>query len=307
MTTKYRVHWLQVGESKVPIAINDVERRVLIRLFAEDMGLVTDKQRSLIRKHSDIWEIRGVEVQAASALRNEPSLPVSKFDAYLWRINDPLNQGARRRLNQVRLEWREAFISQFAPGSPDSPSALQIAAVVNQAVASRDRKIAALKSEVARLKARLDGKTELPATNPGRRVEKGATRPLGPEDFAEIRDPQAAGIANEEMARRVRASAKSVSEIRRGSYPSRAFSDWLAAQGLERKAVFDPNGQEVLRAWAPQPPNWVLVLALACDSASQTRVARRLGVSTARVNQVLQRKYKGRYDRIEQRVREELM
>ena len=307
MTTKYRVHWLQVGESKVPIAIDAAERRVLIRLFAQGMGLVTDRQRRLLREYADVWEIRGVQVRGASTLRNEPSLPVNRFDAYLWHVNNPLNEGAKRRLDEVRLGWRKAFISQFAPAVPDSPSALEIAAAVHEATAGREREISALKAEVARLQAQIDGKPGLPPVNPTHRVKKGATRPLGPKEFTEIRDPQSAGVSDEDMARRLMMSPISVRQVREGTYPSVAFVNWLEAQGLAPKTVFNPNRRVVLREWKPVAPDWVLVLALACDDASQTLVARRLGVSTALVNQVLQRKYKGRYDRIEQRVREELV
>ena len=55
-------------------------------------------------------------------------------------------------------------------------------------------------------------------------------------------------------------------------------------------------------------PDWIVALAGACDlSKSQGQVAERLGISAAAVNQVLGNSYKGRLDRIEQRVRGELM
>jgi hypothetical protein len=297
MTKKYHVRWLQVGESTVPIAFDDVEHRVLIRFFAQRMLLVTEPQRSLIRKYAASWDIRGLRVDEDSALRNEPSLPVRFFDAYLWRINDPVNQGAKRRL------------AEFAPETPDSPGAQKIAAAIAQAVAVKEKEITALKAEVARLTSLLGGKTAPASSSPGKRASRGATRALGPADFARIRDPEAAGISDEEMAARLSASAGSVRQIREGRYPSQAFDAWLREQGIEPKsalALFDVNQRDARQAWGPETPDWVMALALACDESSQGRVALRLGVSTAMVNQVLKLKYKGRYDRIEQRVREEL-
>ena len=132
-------------------------------------------------------------------------------------------------------------------------------------------------------------------------------QPLGPLEFETIRAPEAAEVSDDEMARRVLSSAKSVRQVRQGTYPSRAFADWLASQGIAHNTVFDPNRQEALRAWAPQPPDWILALAEACDGTSQAKVAQRLRVSSAQVNLVLNAKYKGRYDRIAARVREELM
>lgn len=69
----------------------------------------------------------------------------------------------------------------------------------------------------------------------------------------------------------------------------------------------NPNVQTVLEAWGAEPPAWVLILAEACDNASQGRVAADLNVSATQVNQVLKNAYKGRLDRIEARVRGELM
>lgn len=306
-TSKYQVHWLTVGESKIPIAVDDIEHRVLIRLFAQGMGLVTAKQRSLIREHSEIWETRGIKVQGESALRYEPSLPVRWFDAYLWSVNAPLNQGAKRRLADVQRGWREAFLDEFAPETLDSPSALRIAAAVAQAVAAKDLVIAELRSEVSRLETQLDGKQGFFGANATHRIARGATRSLGPEDFTQIRDPQTAGISDEEMARRFLASAGSIRQIRDGRYPSLAFRAWMKTGGVEMKSLFDDNQREAKRAWGEKISDWVLALALACDEVSQRKIAERLGVSPAVVNQVLKLKYKGRYDRVEARVREELL
>ena len=60
-------------------------------------------------------------------------------------------------------------------------------------------------------------------------------------------------------------------------------------------------------AWG-EVPDWVMVLAQACDAAvSMSAVARRLGYSAAVLSQVLCNKYPGRYDRVEAKVRGVLM
>lgn len=75
--------------------------------------------------------------------------------------------------------------------------------------------------------------------------------------------------------------------------------------------VTPANERRARESWAAThceaPPAWVLSLADACDRSSQGQVARRLGISPAVVNQVLGSAYKGRLDRIEVRVRGELM
>ena len=68
-----------------------------------------------------------------------------------------------------------------------------------------------------------------------------------------------------------------------------------------------PNMTRALAAWGANPPDWIKALVTACDRGSQGKVAERLGISTAVVNQVLGNSYKGRLDRVEQRVRGELM
>lgn len=65
----------------------------------------------------------------------------------------------------------------------------------------------------------------------------------------------------------------------------------------------NPNMNRALRAWG-RLPDWVAVLAEKCDlNQSQAKVAAEIGVSSSAVNQVLARAYKGRLDRIEERVR----
>jgi DNA-binding transcriptional regulator YdaS (Cro superfamily) len=60
-------------------------------------------------------------------------------------------------------------------------------------------------------------------------------------------------------------------------------------------------------AWGERLPDWVEALATACDRSSQGRVAALLGISATTVNQTLGRAYRGRMDRVEARVRGELM
>lgn len=71
----------------------------------------------------------------------------------------------------------------------------------------------------------------------------------------------------------------------------------------------ETNVTAARRAWGAAAPEWVLVLAEACDArlSSQSAVAKRLGVSGAMINQALRNTYAGRLDRLEQRVRGELM
>lgn len=69
------------------------------------------------------------------------------------------------------------------------------------------------------------------------------------------------------------------------------------------------NVERARKSWAGKGvvPAWVLALAEACDKSSQGKVAQRLGISSAVVNQAIGNSYKGRLDRIESRVRGELM
>lgn len=68
-----------------------------------------------------------------------------------------------------------------------------------------------------------------------------------------------------------------------------------------------PNLERARAAWGAKTPDWIVALAGECDRSSQGRVARRLGISAAVVNQVLGGAYKGRLDRVEARVRGEFM
>ncbi len=78
-------------------------------------------------------------------------------------------------------------------------------------------------------------------------------------------------------------------------------------------SVNHANADRALLHWANpagsggEVPEWIWALAEACDCSSQGQIAKRLGISPAVVNQVLGNAYKGRLDRVEARVRGELM
>ena len=67
------------------------------------------------------------------------------------------------------------------------------------------------------------------------------------------------------------------------------------------------NAALAKQSWGKASPEWVITLANACDRSSQAAVARQLGVSGAMINQALRNTYTGRMDKLEQRVRGELM
>lgn len=69
----------------------------------------------------------------------------------------------------------------------------------------------------------------------------------------------------------------------------------------------DSNTTMARAAWGEAAPDWVMVLAQACDAGTQSGVAKKLGVSSALINTALKKTYSGRMDRIEARVRGELM
>lgn len=60
-------------------------------------------------------------------------------------------------------------------------------------------------------------------------------------------------------------------------------------------------------AWGHDAPDWVLVLAEACDRSSQNSIAKKLNYSGSVVSGVLNKVYKGTYVTIEQAVRGLLM
>ena len=68
------------------------------------------------------------------------------------------------------------------------------------------------------------------------------------------------------------------------------------------------NVEKAKDAWGDDCPDWVLVLAEACDSSSQSKVGARLGFrSGAALSAVLANNYKADTTSIEKKVRGELM
>jgi len=68
------------------------------------------------------------------------------------------------------------------------------------------------------------------------------------------------------------------------------------------------SAESVARAaWGEALPDWLLVLARACDAGSQAAVAQSLGYSPAVVSQTLNNKYRADLGQVEARVRQALM
>jgi hypothetical protein len=67
-----------------------------------------------------------------------------------------------------------------------------------------------------------------------------------------------------------------------------------------------PNLDRATANWVAVP-DWITALADACDASSQGQVAKRLGVSPARVNQTLGNRYEGDLEKLEILVRGALM
>jgi len=68
------------------------------------------------------------------------------------------------------------------------------------------------------------------------------------------------------------------------------------------------SAESVARAaWGEALPDWLLVLARACDAGSQAEVARSLGYSPAVVSQTLNNKYRADLGQVEARARQALM
>lgn len=62
------------------------------------------------------------------------------------------------------------------------------------------------------------------------------------------------------------------------------------------------NLTKAVACWGDDIPDWVQALAKACDLTSQAQVARKLGRSSALVNQLLQKKYPGDLKAIQERI-----
>ena len=67
------------------------------------------------------------------------------------------------------------------------------------------------------------------------------------------------------------------------------------------------NMDRIRERWGAAAPDWIIVLAESCDQFGQTALARRLGCSGAMISATLSNTYAGRLEKLEQRVRGELM
>ncbi len=63
------------------------------------------------------------------------------------------------------------------------------------------------------------------------------------------------------------------------------------------------NVERAIKAWGDAMPDWVRVLAQACDATSQRVAAERMRYSAPVINQVLAKTYKGSLEAIETAVR----
>lgn len=68
-------------------------------------------------------------------------------------------------------------------------------------------------------------------------------------------------------------------------------------------ATTGENLAKAVQAWQPECPEWVRILAVACDRTSQRDVAERIGQSSPTVSKVIRRCYPGDYAEIERKVR----
>ena len=70
----------------------------------------------------------------------------------------------------------------------------------------------------------------------------------------------------------------------------------------------DHSQRKAREGWRDDPPEWVMVLAKACDDAgSQNKVAKRIGKSAAAVSKVLDGTYEGTLAAVERAVKDHLM
>jgi len=67
------------------------------------------------------------------------------------------------------------------------------------------------------------------------------------------------------------------------------------------------NVEKVRRAWGDAAPEWLIILAEACDGVGQTVIAKKLGTSSTVVSQAISNCYPSPLTTLEQRVRGELM
>ena len=56
-----------------------------------------------------------------------------------------------------------------------------------------------------------------------------------------------------------------------------------------------PNMAKALSAWGGDPPRYIILLAEACDTSSQRRVADKISLSSAYVSKLINRSYEASY------------
>lgn len=67
------------------------------------------------------------------------------------------------------------------------------------------------------------------------------------------------------------------------------------------------NVAKARQRWGSAAPEWILLLAEACDKVGQTSIAKKLGVSSTVISQALSNTYPSPLGSLERRVRGELM
>tara|TARA_B100001939_G_scaffold72990_1_gene61167 strand:- start:14660 stop:15037 length:378 start_codon:yes stop_codon:yes gene_type:complete len=65
--------------------------------------------------------------------------------------------------------------------------------------------------------------------------------------------------------------------------------------------------EKVKEKWGEKAPEFIVVLAEACDKISQAGVAREVGISTTAVNLLLNNRYRAKLYKVERKIRSALM
>lgn len=262
------------------------------------------KFRAAITKHFAVWNPKDAVVDRTGDAEKEVVLPLKWLDALLWSL--PMSGTA---LTLFRREWRnayEAWIKQHGDTT----------ALITKVLAHRDEN-ARLRIELQEAnralakaeKVEQDFRAQNDAAASRALVMQRKSRPpiFTEQDYADIRASHI-GMSDAEVAGKYGCHAATVAKIRAGRYHAPAFRKWMNDLGLKPAAAPDDHCQRKAdKAWHPEPPDWVVALALACDQSSITAVAGELGVSRTAVSLILACEYAAKPDRICARVRELLM
>lgn len=222
-------------------------------------------------------------------------LPLKWLDCWLWSLRVPLNLNSKALLDDFRFRWREMVRLDIEAAIPEAEREIAFA------LRSAQERLVEMEGDIAQLKATLRERISL-ASAEANALRRG--RPvLGPAEFQAIRNASEAG---DNLAAQFGCTRNTLNQIRGGTYPATRFRKWLRDMGLTPEPA--PTNRDIAAVcWAPATPDWVASLADACDLTSQAQIAKQLGISGAAVNLVLHAKYRGRNDRIEAKVRTELM